>query len=367
MEPTLFDERATKVLRFQRPAQRQGLGLGGEYTLDNNNPPNEINANLSSGEIYDPLANTWSNIKDFSTTGNSQFGDDPTEMLPGGKVLAGLINGPATYIYDPLANTWTQTNNSKSRLDQSDEESWVTLPDDSILSYDVFGSTASVGHSQRYIPSTGLWQDAGNLPFALSSSAVGSELVPAFLLPNGDAWFTGGNGNTAFYTPATNSWRAGPALPNGDVAADAPVAMLPNGHVLISASPAGTVVGGKYTFPGPTRIYEFDPTVANPTTANSYTNVTPSQAGFNLNQSSYLSCMLVLPNGNVLMCNDSGTIVEFTPTTGEPRMPGGLTSPTSPASRSTSFTSRAISSPVSPKAPPMATTTRWLRTIRSCN
>ena len=95
--------------------------------------------------------------------------------------------------------------------------------------------------------------------------------------------------------------------------------MLPNGHVLISASPAGTVVGGKYTFPGPTRIYEFDPTVANPTTANSYTNVTPSQAGFNLNQSSYLSCMLVLPNGNVLMCNDSGTIVEFTPTTGGPQ------------------------------------------------
>ena len=194
------------------------LVLGGEYTLDNNNPPNEINANLSSGEIYDPLANTWSNIKDFSTTGNSQFGDDPTEMLPGGKVLAGLINGPATYIYDPLANTWTQTNNSKSRLDQSDEESWVTLPDDSILSYDVFGSTASVGHSQRYIPSTGLWQDAGNLPFALSSSAVGSELGPAFLLPNGDAWFTGGNGNTAFYTPPPIA---------GELAQPCRMAMLP--------------------------------------------------------------------------------------------------------------------------------------------
>ena len=86
-------------------------------------------------------------------------------------MLAGYLAGPQTYIYDPAANTWTQTG-TKLRNDQSDEETWIKLPDDSILSYDVFSSiTDNVGHAQRDIPASGTRVDAGTPPLPLSSDA----------------------------------------------------------------------------------------------------------------------------------------------------------------------------------------------------
>jgi hypothetical protein len=268
---------------------------GGEYT--NPQTPNTATDD-NRGEIFDPTGNSgvgsWQNIAPFPQT---QFGDDPSAMLPDGRVLTGYINGAQTYIYNPSTNAWTSAAN-KLRSDQSDEESWVKLPNGSILSYDVY-SSASTGtfHAQRYDPSTNTWKDAStvsatNPPSLLSSAAIGSELGPAFLLPDGRAIFFGGNGNTAYYTPATDTWSAGPAIPGGLGADDAPGAMMPNGHILIAADTP--------LFNGPTSIYEFDPTKT--TTATAYTNVTPS--GFPLSGPSYHTRMLVLPSGQVLLSND---------------------------------------------------------------
>jgi hypothetical protein len=52
------------------------LVLGGEYSgiLGQQNL-------LNQGEIYDPVANTWSSIAPYPA---ATFGDDPTAMLPGG-------------------------------------------------------------------------------------------------------------------------------------------------------------------------------------------------------------------------------------------------------------------------------------------
>ena len=72
----------------------------------------------NTGEIYDPTANTWTSIPDFPAT---IFGDDPSALLPDGRVLAGFLSGPQTFIYDPAANTWTQSIN-KLDGDRSDEE-----------------------------------------------------------------------------------------------------------------------------------------------------------------------------------------------------------------------------------------------------
>jgi PKD domain/Matrixin len=165
-----------------------------------------------------------------------QFGDDPIEVLPGGNILAGYFNGPQTYIYNPTTNIWTQTAGSKLRNDQSDEETWLKLPDGSILSYDVFGSVnAGVFKAQRYVPSQDKWVDASNLsptnpPGLLSDGSPapsaafpspgfleGAELGPAFLLPNGNAIFFGGNGKTAIYDPTTDTWSAGPNQPTRNV------------------------------------------------------------------------------------------------------------------------------------------------------
>jgi hypothetical protein len=178
--------------------------LGGEYSGA------ALNQNFdNTGEIYDPVANTWSPIATFP---QSQFGDDPSQVLDNGKVLLGYIGGPQTYLYDPATNTYTQTG-TKLRNDQSDEEGFAKLPDGSILDYEVFTNIgATPGHAQRYIPSTGTWVDAGTVPVSLSSNAVGAELGPILRLPDGRYFQLGGNGNTAFYNPSTNTWTAGPVV-----------------------------------------------------------------------------------------------------------------------------------------------------------
>ena len=130
--------------------------LGGEYS-----GPNTTSNFTNTGEIYNPLTNTWSGITNFPQT---RFGDDPSVVLANGKVLAGYLSGPQTYLYTPSTNTWAATG-TKLRNDRSDEETWALLPDGSVLSYDIFASiTAGVGHSQRYVPSSGTWVDANNLP-----------------------------------------------------------------------------------------------------------------------------------------------------------------------------------------------------------
>ena len=186
------------------------------------------------------------------------------------------------------------------------EETWVKLPDDSILSYDIRASiSAGTGKAERYIPSTDTWVDAsaGTLPL-LSSASEFYELGGAILLPDGRAFFTGANGKTAYYNTHTNTWSQGPNMPvfNGvqTTMGDAPLAMIPNGHVLMAVSPE--IVSD---FPGPTWIVDFDPAT------NVFTDVTPPLV--DLTGNSYVNCMLVLPTGQVMLTNFSKTVALYNP------------------------------------------------------
>jgi hypothetical protein len=265
--------------------------VGGEYS----GPQDQRADDTNTGEIYDPVANSWSPIPDFPQT---HFGDNSTEVLPDGRILAGYLSGPQTYIFDPATNSWTPTG-SKLRNDRSSEENWVKLTDGSILSYDIY----NLGHAQRYVynPSTGAgqWVDTGTVPVALSGPTYGSELGPGVLLPDGRAWFTGATGHTAFYTLSTNTWAAGPDLPNGLVTDDAPGAVLPNGHVLIAAD--------TLLYRGPTHLFDFDPGT------NSYTDVTPPSSIINTSGAAYLERMLVLPTGQVLLATYTNKLAVYTP------------------------------------------------------
>jgi hypothetical protein len=265
---------------------------GGEYT-------NQGQVWTRTGEIFDPVAGTWKTITNFP---KSQFGDDPSQVLPDGTVLCGYLSGPQTYIYNPSTNAWHFAAN-KMRTDQSDEEGWVKLPDGSILSYDVWASISSgSGSAQRYVPSSNKWVDAGSVPVALSSGGVGDELGPCFLLPDGRAFVIGATGNTALYTPSTNTWAAGPTIPGGMGADDAPGAVLPNGHVIFAADVP--------LFSSPTKIFDFDPV------ANSITQViTPAALTNVLNVNpSYVDRMLVLPSGKLLLGDASDRLWVYSPT-----------------------------------------------------
>ena len=58
----------------------------------------------NTGEIYNPVTNTWSSIPNVPAT---SFGDDPSMLLPDGRVLVGSLNNANTYIYDPATNSWS--------------------------------------------------------------------------------------------------------------------------------------------------------------------------------------------------------------------------------------------------------------------
>ncbi len=290
------------------------LVVGGEYS-GNRSQQNWTN----TGEIYDPVANAWTRIANFP---QAEFGDDPTEVLPDGRVLAGYLSGPQTYIYDPATNTWVATPGSKtSFVENSDEESWVKLPDGTILTYDIYASFFGAFQGELYTPSTGRWTTVNTLsqtskPGILSDPNTGFELGPSFVLPDGRAFFLGGGAqdpvtgeiyaNTAYYTPSTRTWSAGPVIPNRLGADDAPGAMLPNGHILFAAD---HIVPTYFT--GPTQVFEFDPTAVPPNLP--YTDVTPTSSVIDLTGPAYPTRMLVLPTGQVLMSNGFQQLAVYTP------------------------------------------------------
>ena len=186
-------------------------------------------AGEASAEIYNPLTDQWTLINppasmmdgtqvapNLSPTRNQGFVDCNSSLLRNGNVLLApeapsVKNG--TLIYDPRANAWS---NGPPTLAWQSEASWVGLPDGSILTVD-HDSTSS----ERFIPALNRWiQDSDvqvNLWANMGPKVVG-EIGPALLLPNGKAFFLGGSGHTAIYTPSgsTNfgSWVAGPDIPN---------------------------------------------------------------------------------------------------------------------------------------------------------
>ena len=237
----------------------------------------EYGSGATSAEIYDPMRNEWTlvsppsgliiDVPAIGTGGENRYGfsDACCKILPNGNVLFAPVfpvttNG--TVIYDPVANQWfagpvTVGNGNRNQ----NEVSWVKLPDDSILSVD-----KSTTNSERYIPSLNQWIPDANLRVDLFDH-IGEETGPAFLLPDGRAFFLGGTENTAIYTPSplggTNQgiWRAGPKIPgvgsttNG--APDAPAAMMPNGQILCAVNPIPTGVSPNTIFNGPTLFFEY--------------------------------------------------------------------------------------------------------------
>jgi len=215
--------------------------LGGEYT---GTPLQQTWAN--TGEIYDPLSNNWSPIAPHP---EPNFGDDPSMLLSGDTILAGSLNNERTYVYHIDSDQWS-FEASKVYSDRSDEETWIKLPGNKVLTYDLFQSIATGGgYAELYDPTTHVWSSIspsdgtalGTIP-QLSSFDVGFELGPIVRLRGGGIFAIGATGHTARYRPSANKWRAGPDIAgtlNGMSAPfgadDSPAAVLPNGHVLFAA------------------------------------------------------------------------------------------------------------------------------------
>lgn len=282
--------------------------LGGEYT------GNPLDANWSrTGEVYDPVSDSWSPIAPHP---EPNFGDDPSMLLPNGKILAGSIFGGDTFMYDIASDGWSFAA-QKVYDDSSDEEGWVKLSDGGVVTYDIFESIATRGsYAERYDPASNTWSsispsDGTALGFIpqLSSPAVGYELGPLVRLHDDRIFVVGATGHTALYTPSTNTWAAGPDVmgtlggnPALFGADDAPAAVLPSGHVLFAAD-AGPTLG---VFSPPTQLFDFDPDT------NSISSVASPTPDLDI-VPSYVARMLVLPTGQVLLSDTDSQLFLYTP------------------------------------------------------
>lgn len=255
----------------------------------------------SSSEMYDPQNDAWTALP---AQGN-YIGDANSEILPDGRILQALLYGSfnKTAIYDPKTNAWVTA--QQACHGGHDETTWLKLPDGSILFVDI-----GTKNSERFIPATNQWIADANVPDSLYDSND-FETGPSFLLPDGRAFFIGGLGHTAFYTPSgstsAGTWAAGPDVPGGYVCSDASGAMMSDGKILFTASP---VPKSFPDFPSPTAYFEFD------YTNNSYLQLqVPDGSGLD---TAHIPCfvtnMLDLPDGTVLYCNQGeGQYYVYTP------------------------------------------------------
>jgi hypothetical protein len=246
---------------------------------------------ITNAEVYNPFNNHWTTTPDAGVA----FKDSESTLLPNGTVMVNPVGkgtNPAnsTLIYDPTANTWSL---GPITLYSQDEATWVKLPDQSILTIDL-----SRRSTERYIPSLNQWIPDQDIPVDIFTN---SETGPAFLLPDGRAFFMGNTGHSVLYTPSgtTNqgSWVVGPDIPNGLVADDVPAAMMANGKILCAFG-AGNANGGSQK---PVFFYEYDYSVGAKGAFAPTSSPTNSTHGAPFDADSYGLSMVDLPDGTVLV------------------------------------------------------------------
>src|SRR6266702_2669573 len=239
----------------------------------------------NKGEIYDPVSDAWSPIP--SPPGWAHVGDASCCLFPDGKLMIGALATPDCDIYAPATDSWSP---AAAKAVRSNEETWILLPDESILTVQCWNPY----RSERYSTSSNAWKDEGK-PSVTLVDPVMHEIGPAMLLYSGQVIYFGaanskGHGKTALYTPpaspgGTGTWAAGPNIPQigrkAIVCNDCPASLLPNGKVLFTAAPYQLNNWGS-----PIYFFEYDPF------ANTITQApTPPNNGETL----YWSRMMLLP------------------------------------------------------------------------
>jgi Kelch motif len=264
-------------------------GAGGDTTL---------------GEIYDPVTDTWSPIP--SPPGWTMVGDASCCILPDGRLMIGALTTPQCAIFDPVTDTWSA---AASKAVRSNEETWVLLPDGTILTAQCFPPY----QAEKYIIATNTWQNEGAIPVQLVDPGM-AEIGPAMLMYNGKVIYfgaanSGGVGKTAIYTPPASptlqgTWIAGPDIPKVGgqtiVSNDCPASLLPNGTVLFTGA---NFVNGNWG--QPILFFEYDP-VAN--------TITQAPTPPNNNEQLFWSRLMLLPTGQVLFGPSTNNMQVYTAT-----------------------------------------------------
>lgn len=271
---------------------------GGEYSDASGNVENDY---TNTCEIYDPVKNTWTSFDGPSDSSGNKWptiGDAPSAVLADGSFLIGWLDGPDIAKLDPATLAWTPLK-PRPLVGTSDEDSWVLMPDGTVV-----GPSCQLASPNAttwvYDPASNTWTQGNDLPVGVVDTDD-DEIGPGLLRYDGTAFFIGANGHTAIYDPSQpkpQRWSNGPDLPTQGVSGtsmaigihDGPGCVMVNGNVLFGA---GVKVDEAGTWSSPSWFFEFDGT------AFQRTADPPNNAGF-----TYLTRLLMLPNGDVLFCRE---------------------------------------------------------------
>ncbi|MGH6889114.1 MAG: hypothetical protein ACREHF_07965 [Rhizomicrobium sp.] len=109
----------------------------------------------NKGAIYDPTKGTWTPVN--PPNGWQNIGDSPSVVLPNGDFLLGDKLHKRLAELDPKTMTWTAPNHH-GKNDFNAEEGWELMPDGSLLTVDVKDHP----QSEMYIPKRGRWKSLGS-------------------------------------------------------------------------------------------------------------------------------------------------------------------------------------------------------------
>ena len=269
---------------------------GGEYngTEGNCNAGNDFLT--TKGALYDNVSNTWTEVA--PPDGWIEIGDAQSVVLPDGRYMLASCCRPGEAIasIDGTKVTWKSTGRKKK--DSNSEEGWTLLPDGTVLTVDTHlgGSTSP---TEIYDPATGKWTVGADTTAILSNED--GEIGPGVLRPDGTLIWLGAVPNDSLYDFASKTWSSVPSFPlDGYDVADGPAATLPNGNVLVEASPG--------EFNPPAHFFEFD--------GENFSQVDDTDDA--PNDTSFEGRFLLLPTGQVLysnagLINGSPFVAVYTP------------------------------------------------------
>lgn len=205
--------------------------LSGKVLVTGGGLPSNGNSALSSAELYDPAANSFSAAASLPVARRYHT----ATLLASGKVLvAGGYDGSnmlnTAVLYDPATNSWSAAGTlARGR----GLHTAVLLASGKVL---IAAGTENGGGmptpAEIYDPATNSWSSGGTI-------ATGRFQHVMVLLQSGKVMIAGGGNspNNLFasveiYDPATNSWSPGASLPSAR--AEAVGVTLPSGKVLIT-------------------------------------------------------------------------------------------------------------------------------------